>query len=255
MSWEDQGRQEHGWFGNGTAPLKDGESAGRSRGRHSDPAAAGNGVGAEAAAARAHAWAKRYGPALFGLPPSGAELEAFATAVSRIERARPGMLACGLGSDVLVRASTGPGVQAAAGEGATSGAEEAAAAHPRSADSAASAMAAAEAGGSAGVAARAGVQLLGRAVSRLLGSAAEVIAAPLAGAAVLSWPTQPGDDTLTGHGMPLGGYPAPPTTGDGTMAASSGEPPVPGRPTARPRPSGADAANLPPNGPDGPDED
>jgi hypothetical protein len=28
MSWEDQGRQEHGWFGNGTAPKKFAVAAG-----------------------------------------------------------------------------------------------------------------------------------------------------------------------------------------------------------------------------------
>ena len=32
MSWEDQGRQEHGWFGHGTAPAKVEDNAGEARG-------------------------------------------------------------------------------------------------------------------------------------------------------------------------------------------------------------------------------
>ncbi len=51
---------------------------------------------------------------LFGLPRSGAALDAFAEAIARIERAMPGRLARGLGSDMLVRASAAqPGSGAA----------------------------------------------------------------------------------------------------------------------------------------------
>lgn len=104
MSREDQGRQKHGWFGNGTAPPKGGEGAGR-----------GGAEGAETAAARAYAWAKAHGPVLFGLPKSGAMLDEFAEAVRRIERKRPGSIARALGSDMLrpvpaAREATGDGL-------------------------------------------------------------------------------------------------------------------------------------------------
>ena len=100
MSWEDQGRQEHGWFGNGTAPPK---LTGQDALKHLDLDAASS---ADIAALRAYLWAKRYGPALFGLPRSGAALDGFAEGVMRLERAGPGSMARALGSDMLVRGST-----------------------------------------------------------------------------------------------------------------------------------------------------
>ena len=90
MSWQDQGRQEHGWFGNGTAPPKDKAGADRSE---DGQRAAGAVSSADAAGARAYAWAKRYGPVLFGLARSGSALEAFADEVRRRERANPGSAA------------------------------------------------------------------------------------------------------------------------------------------------------------------
>ena len=60
MSWEDLGRQEHGWFGHGTAPPKD--AAGGSEAEQRRPDAASS---ADAAAARAYTWAKAYGPVPF----------------------------------------------------------------------------------------------------------------------------------------------------------------------------------------------
>lgn len=97
MSWEDQGRQEHGWFGHGGAPSEAGEGGSIER---SGPDGASS---ADQAAARAYAWAKRYGPALFGLPRSGVALDAFADAVTRLERARPGSLARVLGEGGAAR--------------------------------------------------------------------------------------------------------------------------------------------------------
>ena len=87
MSWEDQGRQEHGYFGHGTGAPKAGTGSSVERASHDESGSA------EVAAARAHAWAKAYGPALFGLPWSGAALDGFADAVRRRERARPGSIA------------------------------------------------------------------------------------------------------------------------------------------------------------------
>jgi hypothetical protein len=73
VSWEGQGRQEHGWFGHGTAPAK--VDAGGSEAELRRPDAARD---ADAAVVRAQAWAKAYGPALFDLPRSGAVQEALA---------------------------------------------------------------------------------------------------------------------------------------------------------------------------------
>ncbi len=111
MSWEDQGRQEHGWFGNGTAPPKlvAGESEVGLRGADAASSAA-------AAAARAYAWAKTYGPVLFGLPRSGALLDKFADAVSRIERGRPGTLARALGEAGVMRAPKDKGATTVGGD-------------------------------------------------------------------------------------------------------------------------------------------
>ena len=92
MSWEDQGRQEHGWFGHGTAPPKDGAGGSGAEPRPSDAA-----TSAEVAGKRAYAWAKRFGPALFDLPRDRVVLEGFATALARRERARPGSIARALG--------------------------------------------------------------------------------------------------------------------------------------------------------------
>ena len=92
MSWEDQGRQEHGWFGHGTAPPKLGADGNDGDLRRLDATNS-----AEAAAARAGAWAKAYGPTLFGLPRSGTALDAFADAVTRREQDRPGSVAQALG--------------------------------------------------------------------------------------------------------------------------------------------------------------
>ena len=102
MSWEDQGRQEHGWFGHGTAPPKVKDDAGEARADQfvltpealdaRIRSAIEDARRANAAAARAYAWAKAYGPALFDLPRSGSVLETFAEAVARIERGRPGTL-------------------------------------------------------------------------------------------------------------------------------------------------------------------
>ena len=122
MSWEDQGRQEHGWFGNGTAPPKLDDGASKAKGDrlvltvaeldrriHAAIEAARR---ADAAAAQAHAWVKRFGPVLFGLPRSGPVLEEFADAVARIERARPGTLRQGLESGIIeqARAATSDGM-------------------------------------------------------------------------------------------------------------------------------------------------
>ena len=117
MSWEDQGRQEHGWFGNGTAPLKDGagEAGGGLLALTSEELDARIRSAIEAArradeaAARAYEWAKAAGPALFGLPRSGALLEEFAQAVRRIEQARPGSTRQALDSWLAERAQATKG--------------------------------------------------------------------------------------------------------------------------------------------------
>ena len=124
MSWEDQGRQEHGWLGNGTAPPKLDDGASKAEGDrlvltvaeldrriHAAIEAARR---ADAAAAQAHAWVKRFGPVLFGLPRSGPVLEEFADAVALIERARPGTLRQGLESGIIgqARAATSDGLLA-----------------------------------------------------------------------------------------------------------------------------------------------
>ena len=73
MRWEDQGRQEHGWFGHGTTLPKvdDGAGADKSEAKATQLDAVGS---ADAAAAQAYAWAKAYGLALFGLPRREAAL-------------------------------------------------------------------------------------------------------------------------------------------------------------------------------------
>lgn len=181
MSWEDQGRQEHGWFRHGTAPprLTDGDDEGASEGaglvrlardvrggtgadlRRSLPplmrpnpgstlsAAAVLGTAillnqldrargdsavqralkrfgldpassADVAAARAHVWARNFGPLNFDVPWSGAALDRFAEAAMRAERASPGTLVRALGGDRAAQAALGQLARGAKEESAAS---------------------------------------------------------------------------------------------------------------------------------------
>lgn len=175
-------------------------------------------------------------------------LDAFAEAVGRIEQARPGTLARALGEGGAAQDEGAAPVREATVAPISPAAALVASAAPTAPG------AAAGTGAGLGAAARGAVKVLSRVASWLLEGGTVAIAAPIITVVTALLPTRMGDGTLTGHGMPLGGYPAPPTAGN-TMAASSGGPPAPGKPMAAPRSSGADAASLPPNGPEGPDED
>jgi hypothetical protein len=73
MSWEDQGRQEHGWFGNGTAQAGDASPEDRAATMF-DPANAAQRIDAIAYSAVAHMPSadRRHGAVAFDRPEAGA---------------------------------------------------------------------------------------------------------------------------------------------------------------------------------------